>query len=143
MDVWLIWLIAAVVLAGAEALSGDLILVMLAGGAAAGGATAAVTDSPIVSVVVAAVVATLLLLGVRPYARRRLLAGDGGRFGTDRLVGQEALVLQPVDSHGGRVRIDGAEWSARSAEPGSYYALGTPLRVLEIDGATAVVWHGG
>ena len=142
MSAWLIWLLAAVVLAGAEALSGDLILVMLAGGAAAGGITQGATDSFVAAVVVAAVVATLLMLGVRPYARRRLLAGDGGRFGVDRIVGSEALVLEPVDQYGGRVRVQGAEWSARAATPGDWYAAGTPLHVVDVDGATAVVSHG-
>ena len=34
MPVWLIWLIAALALAGAEALTGDMFLLMLAGGIA-------------------------------------------------------------------------------------------------------------
>jgi membrane protein implicated in regulation of membrane protease activity len=44
MPVWLIWLIAALGLAGAEALTGDLFLLMLSGGAlaAAGGLSAQV-----------------------------------------------------------------------------------------------------
>lgn len=143
MSAWVLWLVAAAALAGAEALSGSLFLIMLAGGAAAGGLTEALSGSEIASVLVAAVVAVTLVLGVRPYAQRRLTPGDGGQFGTDRLIGMEALVVAPVDRHGGRVRIAGQEWSARAAEPAAYYALGTSLRVLEIDGATAVVWHGG
>lgn len=140
MDAWVIWLIAALVLAGVETLSGDLILAMLAGGALAGAATNAVTGSFVVSVVVAAVVATLLLFGVRPYARRRFLRGDGGRFGVDRLMGSPARVLQPVDDHDGRVIIQGAEWSARSAVPGHTYPRDASLFVVGIEGATALVW---
>lgn len=140
MSAWLIWLLAALVLAGAEAVSGDLILVMLAGGAAAGGVTQAATGSFVAAVIVAAVVATLLMFGVRPYARRRLLAGDGGRFGIERLVGSEALALEPVDDHHGRVRIQGAEWTARSAVPGHEYPRDSALFVVGIEGATALVW---
>ena len=46
MPAWLIWLIAAGVLAGAEALSADLVLVMLAGGAV-GGSVAALIGLPV------------------------------------------------------------------------------------------------
>jgi membrane protein implicated in regulation of membrane protease activity len=115
---------------------------MLAGGAAAGGITQAASGNFVAAVVVAAVVATLLMLGVRPYARRRLLKGDGGRFGVDRIVGSEAVVIEPVDQYGGRVRVQGAEWSARTADPADWYAAGTPLLVVGVDGATAVVRHG-
>jgi membrane protein implicated in regulation of membrane protease activity len=140
VDAWLVWLIVAAVLAGVETLSGDLILAMLAGGAAAGAATQAATGSFPAAVVVAAVVAVLLLFGVRPYARRRLMAGDGGRFGVDRIMGSPALVVEPVDDHDGRVRVQGAEWSARSAVPGHRYPRDASLFVVGIDGATALVW---
>jgi membrane protein implicated in regulation of membrane protease activity len=98
------------------------------------------TGSVPIAVVVAAVVATVLLFGVRPYARRRLLAGDGGRFGIDRIMGSPAVALEPVDDHQGRVRIQGAEWSARSAVPGHRYPRDASLFVVGIDGATALVW---
>lgn len=141
MPAWLVWLLGALVLAGAEALSGDLILVMLAGGAAAGALTHALSGSFLVSVIVAAGVSVGLLLGVRPYARRRLLRGDGGRFGVDRIMGSPALALAPVDDHDGRVRVQGAEWSARSAVPGTHYPPGASLFVVGVEGATVLVWR--
>ncbi|RFZ62974.1 hypothetical protein BB170200_01677 [Mycobacterium marinum] len=47
MPVALIWLIAALVLAGAEALTGDMFLLMLSGGALAASGISWLTDWPL------------------------------------------------------------------------------------------------
>jgi membrane protein implicated in regulation of membrane protease activity len=50
MHAWLIWIIVAAGLAGAEMLSLDFVLIMLAGGAAAGAVAAGVGVPPAVQV---------------------------------------------------------------------------------------------
>ena len=49
---------------------------------------------------------------------------------------------EQVDDHDGRVKIDGDVWSARSMNPGEVIAAGEQVMVVQIDGATAVVWRG-
>lgn len=142
MPSWSIWLVVAGVLAGGEALGGDLVLVMLAGGAGAGAITAAVGGPFLLQVIIGSLVAILLVAGVRPLAKRHLGAGHGGSFGIERLVGCDAVVVQTVDRHGGRVRLEGQEWSARSFDPTEVLSVGDTVKVLEINGATAVVWNG-
>ena len=139
MPDWLIWIIIAAVLAGAEALSLDLVLVMLAGGAL-GAAAVAPFASPSVQVVVAAVVGAALLLGVRPVARKHLNAHPDTLTGSAALVGKHAVVLKQVDHRGGLIQLNGGAWSARSFEPRQVIAAGSTVSVMEIDGATAVVW---
>lgn len=140
MHAWLIWLIIAAVLAGAEALSLDLVLIMLAGGAG-GGAVAAGLDAPgPVQVLVAIAVALGLLLGVRPVARRHLL-GHEHLTGSAALVGKSAMVLSRVDAHDGRIRLNGGEWSARCFDDAQVIEAGTTVQVMQISGATAVVWN--
>ncbi len=140
MHAWLIWLIAAAVLAGAEALSLDLVLIMLGGGAAGGAITAGAGGSPTLQVLVAIVVALGLLLGVRPVAKRHLL-GREHLTGTEALVGRSAVVLSRVDARDGRVRLNGGEWSARSFDDAQVIEAGTTVQVMQISGATAVVWN--
>jgi membrane protein implicated in regulation of membrane protease activity len=138
---WLIWLIAAGVLAAAEVTSLTFVLIMFAGGALAGALTAAV-GGPVVLQVIVAIVATVALLGgVRPVARRHLMSGTGTTTGSERLVGQEAIVLSEVTAHDGRVRLDGNEWSARAYDKGQILPAGTVVRVMKINGATAEVLH--
>ena len=141
MPTWLIWLIASGAFAAAEAVSLTFVLVMFAGGAAAAALTAAL-GGPVLLQFIVAIVATVALLGVvRPIAQRHLEVGTGTRTGADALVGTEAVVLSEVDVHNGRVRLNGGEWSARSFDRDQVLTAGTVVRVMEISGATAVVWQ--
>jgi membrane protein implicated in regulation of membrane protease activity len=139
---WLIWIIAAAVLAGAEALSLDLVLIMLAGGALVGGAAAAIGLPPLVQVLLAAIASTVLIVGVRPTAQRHLTGHGTTATNTAALIGKEAVVLTPVDFRNGLVRLNGGDWSARSAERHHSFGVGDTVQVVAIDGATAVVWYG-
>ena len=139
MQAWLVWLIIAAVLAGAEALSLDLVLIMLAGGAVAGSITAGAGLPPALQIAVAVAGAAALLGVVRPVAKRHLTV-RGHLTGTDALVGKEAVVLSRVDAQGGRVRLNGSEWSARASDHRQVIEAGTTVQVIEISGATAVVW---
>jgi membrane protein implicated in regulation of membrane protease activity len=49
---------------------------------------------------------------------------------TARLLGRVVVVVQPVDSHGGRVKLGDSEWSARGAPA----AIGDRVRIVDIDG---------
>jgi membrane protein implicated in regulation of membrane protease activity len=138
---WLLWLIAAGVLAAAEVTSLTFVLIMFAGGALAGALTAAAGGPVLLQVIVAIVATVALLAGVRPVARRHLMSGPQTATGADRLVGQEAIVLSEVNAHDGRVRLDGNEWSARAYDEQQVLPAGTVVRVMKISGATAVVLH--
>ena len=63
------------------------------------------------------------------------------RTGTAALVGAPAIVLQRVDSQGGRVRIGGEEWTARAFMPDQVLEPGMKVEVAEIQGATALVYE--
>jgi membrane protein implicated in regulation of membrane protease activity len=139
MPDWLPWLIAAGAFAAAEAASLTFVLLMFAGGALAGSVTAALGGPVLVQFLVAIGVTLALLGGVRPIAQRHLTAGPPAITGTDALVGQEAVVLDQVDARDGRIRLNGAEWSARSFDDAQVLPVGTVVRVLQISGATALV----
>jgi membrane protein implicated in regulation of membrane protease activity len=54
-------------------------------------------------------------------------------------VGSSATVLEQVDRDGGRVKIGGEVWSARSYDEEQVIEPGDHVEVLKIDGATALV----
>lgn len=140
MSAWLVWLIIAAVLAGGEALSGTFVLLMMSGGALGGAITAALGGPVIIQVIVAVVVTLGLVWLVRPVAIRHLNPGPAAITGPEALIGREALVLHQVTRDGGRVRLNGAEWTARAKDPAQDLPAGTRVSVVAIDGATAVVW---
>jgi membrane protein implicated in regulation of membrane protease activity len=142
----LAWIGLALVLAAVEVATLDFFFLMLAGSALAGAVLAGV-GAPFPAQVVLAVVAGFLSVGVlRPVLTRRLGAGTGGQTGTAALVGRTALVVEPVSPRGGRIKLAGEIWSARTAEPDTShpepdetFPPGQTVRVIDIDGATAVV----
>ncbi|MBV9920655.1 MAG: NfeD family protein [Pseudonocardia sp.] len=140
-----LWLIAGVVLIGAEVLSGQFVLLMLGGGAlAAAGVSFLVPDSPVVGGVTFAIAAVLLLFAARPALRKRLESGMAeAPLHTRGLVGRGAVVVARVDGHGGQVRIGGELWSARTLDDHDVIEEGTAVTVMQISGATALVVAAG
>ncbi|GAA0530158.1 membrane protein [Saccharopolyspora subtropica] len=136
----LLWLVAGVVLIAAEVLSGDFVLAML-GAAALGAAGASALGVPLgVDAVVFAVLGLGLIFLARPALKRRMHVQRELKTNVDALVGKHARVEATVDAHGGRVRIDGALWSARAFDETQVIEAGRTVTVMEISGATAVVW---
>jgi membrane protein implicated in regulation of membrane protease activity len=135
------WLVGALGLAGAEALTGDMFLLMLSGGALAAAGSSALLGLPVwVDGFVFLVVSVLLVVLVRPALRRRMLSGVAGDAGIAALEGKHALVLDQVSQHHGQVKLDGEVWSARPLNEHDVYEPGDEVQVMHIDGATAVVW---
>lgn len=142
MPAALIWLVFALGLAGAEALTGDMFMLMLGGGAVAAAATSWLIAWPIwADGAVFLVVSVLLLAVVRPALRRRLLPAKGALTGIAALEGKSALVLGRVGRDQGEVKLDGQVWTARPFNDGDVYEPGESVTVMHIDGATAVVWR--
>ncbi|CAN5444371.1 NfeD family protein [soil metagenome] len=141
MPAALIWLIVGLGLVGAEALTGDMFLIMLGGGALAAAGSNALFDGPVwVDGVVFLVVSLLLLALVRPALRRRLTSAKALETGIEALQGKEALVLEQISQHQGQVKLDGEVWTARPLNNHDVYQPGDQVTVMSIDGATAVVW---
>jgi membrane protein implicated in regulation of membrane protease activity len=142
MAAGVIWLIFALVLAGAEAVSGHMFLLMLGGGALAASATSSLLDWPVwADGAVFLIVSVLLLVLVRPALRRRLTPAQGPPMGIQALEGKSALVLDRVAHDAGQVKLDGQVWTARPFNDGDVYEPGESVTVVHIDGATAVVFR--
>jgi membrane protein implicated in regulation of membrane protease activity len=86
---------------------------------------------------VAGSIASLAVL--RPIATRHLRTPARIRTGTAALVGSRAVVLERVDADGGKVKLAGEVWSARTFDEDDSFEPGQRVEVMRIDGATAVV----
>ncbi|MBI3691710.1 MAG: NfeD family protein [Mycolicibacterium aromaticivorans] len=141
MPAALIWLVFALGLAGAEALTGDMFLLMLSGGALAAAGSSWLLDWPVwADGAVFLVVSVVLLALVRPALRRKFTSGKGLPEPVKALEGKSALVLDRVARHEGQVKLDGEIWTARPYNDNDVYEPGDHVTVMHIDGATAVVW---
>ena len=137
-----IWLVAGVLLAIAELFTLDFVLIMLAAGAFAA-ALAGVVDASIpIQALVFALVSTAGLVAVRPAIRKRLHRGaDPAVMGVDAIEGSEATVIEQIAEGRGMVKIGGELWSARPYDVTQVIDAGEQVRVVEVRGATALVWR--
>jgi len=137
-----VWIILAAVLGIAEMLTLTAALGLLSVAALAAAAAAALGGNAFAQFAIFAAVAVAGLALVRPLVRRQLQArlGPQHRFGVAALVGRQARVVQEVTGHAGRVRIGGEEWSARSYDETLVIPPGTTVDVIQIEGATALVY---
>ena len=135
---WALWLTVFLVFAVVEMLTLDLFFIMLGGGALAGLAASLGGADLWLQIVIFSVVSLLMVGFVRPVALKHLRSSPADqRSNIERLIGESALVMEPVSQSGGLVKIGGDVWSARS-ETG-VLAPGQHAVVSAIDGATAVV----
>ena len=139
MPAWLVWAIVAAALAVGEIFTPGLFFL--------GPIALAAVVAGVVALVGAAAWLQLLVFiaasvgFLRPLARRHLHMPQISRTGTAALVGAQAVVTTRVDGTGGRVRIGGEEWSARSYADDAVYEPGTRVEVVRIEGATALVYQ--
>ncbi|MFD1939212.1 MULTISPECIES: NfeD family protein [Nonomuraea] len=140
MDDWVIWIILAVVLGVAEIFSLTAALGLLAASALLTSLVAAAgLPIPLQFLVFTAASAAGLLV-VRPIAMRSIRQPPHQRFGVEALVGKSAYVVSEVTGRSGLVRIGGEEWTARAYDETVVIPAGATVDVIEIEGATALVY---
>ncbi len=84
----------------------------------------------------------LALVVARPLAQRRLHpVGDGTRTGIDALKGRPRSCSSRSTEHRGLVKIGGEEWTARAFDATQVLEPGQKVEVVDIKGATALVWR--
>lgn len=140
IDAWVWWLIAAAGLGIPLVVTAMPEFGMFAVGAVAGSVTAGLGGGVVAQVLVFVAVSVALLAVVRPIAVRHRAQQPQLATGIEALKGKQAVVLERVDaSGGGRIKLAGEIWSARSLDSGQAYEVEQEVVVVDIEGATAIV----
>jgi membrane protein implicated in regulation of membrane protease activity len=134
-----VWLVAGFVLIAAEVLSTRFVLIMMGIGALAAAGSAELGAGPGWEVAVFAGTSLALTTLARPVIMRRLHTAPVPT-NVEALVGDKAIVVNTVDAHGGKIKLRGELWSARTFDETEVLEPGRAVRVMTISGATAVVW---
>ncbi|MFI6395342.1 NfeD family protein [Nonomuraea sp. NPDC050547] len=140
MEDWVIWIILAVVLGVAEIFTLTAALGILGVASLLTAATAALGLPIPLQLLVFTLSSAAGLFTVRPIAMRHIRQPQLKRFGIEALVGKPAYVISEVTGRDGRVRIGGEEWSARAYDETLVIPTGATVDVIEIEGATALVY---
>jgi membrane protein implicated in regulation of membrane protease activity len=138
---WIVWLIVAAVLGVAELVTMTFAFGLIAVAAIVAAVVGAFHFDLAVQLAAFVVAAGGGLLFVRPVAIRHLKQPPALRTGPAALVGRSAIVLQEVNEHSGRIRIDGEEWTSRPyLDESLVIPVGARVDVMQIKGATALVY---
>jgi membrane protein implicated in regulation of membrane protease activity len=140
VDVWLIWLILAVVLGIAEILTLTAALGIL-GVAALVTAVGAAAGIPVpIQLVVFVAASAGGIVFLRPVVRGHLTRPAIHVFGPAAHAGKTARVVSEIHGENGQIRIDGEDWSARTYDESLVIPVGVVVDVLEIKGVIALVY---
>ncbi len=133
-----IWAIGGLLLLIAEMVAPGFFLVFLGVAAIATGLFTILFDLGLAPQLVLFVIYTGLavMIGKRWYGEPdHANQAIGLNDPSDRMVGKSVTVVEPVDEHGGRVRVGDGEWSAR----GGPAAAGARVRVTAVQGNCLLV----
>jgi membrane protein implicated in regulation of membrane protease activity len=137
MDQWLswLWVAMAVIFAVAEIFTAGFFLICFGIGAAAAAAMAFLGFAPVIQLAVFVGVSVVAVYVARPFADR-VSGPNTHQVGIDRVIGQQAMVLETIDPARGRglVRVGQERWSAQAAD-GAPIAAGTVVEVVSVEGA--------
>ncbi len=139
MPAWVIWMIAAGVLAVGEIFSLSFFLGPIAVAAVLAAVAALAGAGAALQIVIFTLASVASLLVLRPIARRHLHTPAQIRTGTAALIGERAVVIDRVDADGGTVKLKGEVWTARPYDEDEVLEPGARAHVMEIQGATALV----
>ena len=137
---WIVWLVVAAVLGVAELMTTTFALGIIAIGALVAAGVGAMHLAIPLQLLAFVVASAAGLDFVLPIARRHVKQPPLLKTGPAALVGRSARVLEEVTEHGGRVRIGGEIWSARSYDESLIIPVGRVVDVMQIEGATALVY---
>lgn len=137
---WIVWLIVAAVLGVAELVTTTLAFGLIAVAALVAAAVGAVHLSIPLQLAAFVVAAGAGLGFVRPIALKHVRQPPALRTGAAALVGRSAIVTQEVSEHGGRIKIDGEEWTSRPYDETLVIPAGSRVDIMQIKGATALVY---
>ncbi|MFJ4880735.1 NfeD family protein [Streptomyces sp. NPDC088745] len=137
---WVLWLLAAGVLGVAEFLTLTLVFGLLAGAALVAAVVAGAGVGVLGQFVAFGVAAVAGLVIARPVALRLMTRTPLTREGSDALIGKTAEVIQEITATRGLIKVAGEVWSARALDESHVIPVGTLVDVMEIEGATALVY---
>jgi membrane protein implicated in regulation of membrane protease activity len=139
-----LWIVLGIALAIAEAFTATFLIIFFSVGALAAAGVAALGAPLLLQVIVFAIVSGLSIGTLRPiilkHARPALESGDTP-IGMEAIEGSHGTVLEEVDGAHGMINLGGEMWQARSFDGTEIYLPGERVRVVRVNGATAIVWR--
>lgn len=130
-NMWLAWVLLAILCLILELASGDFFIMCFAIGALCSMLVSLGIDSIVAQIIAFAVFSIISILFVRPVVLRYLHRKEDARLSNaDALIGRQGKIVEAVEQGGyGRVQIDGDYWKAKTLD-GSALETGMDVEII-------------
>ena len=136
---WIVWLGVMVVFGILEVATVNMVSLWFVGGAAAALITQLLGGNVWLQIAVFLVVSAILLACLRPFAKK-FITPNKTATNADMAIGRQAYLTETVDNlrGTGALKLDGKEWSARSAN-GDTLPKGQLVTIVKLEGVKLYV----
>ncbi len=133
------WLALVIVFAVIEMMTVGFVSICFSVGALAALIATALNTNIQMQIIIFVVISMLSIIFLRPFVKKFIVKSDT-KTNVDSLVGAEGIVTLAINNNEdvGQIRVQGAIWTARS-KMNEEIAVGTKVRVLQIQGVKAIV----
>lgn len=137
----IVWLVAALIFLGVEALTVGLATIWFAAGAVVALILSFINVPVPVQVVVFLVVSIGLLVSTRKIFVEKLKAG-AEKTNVDAVIGAKAVVISPILPYEvGQVKVGGQVWSAIGKNPEDTFEKDQLVKITSVEGVKVIVTH--
>lgn len=136
MEMWIIWMIVAILLVVVEVMTQMLLAICFAAGALVAMISSLLGVDLVWQIVIMAIVSIIVYFTALPMFRRfhNNKTSHSARTGMDALLGRRCVVTKEIlPGKTGRVRIDGDNWQAIAPEVMEMIPVGTEVEVISYD----------
>ena len=135
----ILWLVLTIVFALVEAVTPQLISIWFAGGAIVAFVTSLFRIPMYAQLIIFVSVSVVLLILTRPFVKK-MLKVEPEAMNSDAKIGRIGIVTEDIDNIKsiGTVKLDGLEWSAKSAND-TLILKDTQVKIVAIEGVKLVV----
>lgn len=130
------WLVAALLLAGLEMLSGTFYLLAIASGLACGALAAWLGGNLSIQITTAAIVGLLAVIGLHRWKKKHLPPAEANG---SMEIGRRVSIAQWLDERHARVNYRGTQWDGELAEGAK--AGQTHYYIVAVEGTTLILHH--
>ena len=137
MEMWMIWLIAAVIFAIIEIYTPSFFIIWFSVGSVAAAISSIFTDNELIQLSVFVAVSAIFTFSTKKLADKFINKKNSYKTNSDKLIGDIGIVTDTIDpfKNEGRIKISGESWKATSND-GSIIEKDTTVVVEKIDGVT-------
>lgn len=140
MEMWVIWIIAAVVFGIIELSTTSFFIIWFSIGSICAAVTSVYTNIIYFQIFIFLLVSTVLLAYTRPIVKKFMDSKQPHKTNVDNMIGQKGIVTADINPlvAKGQIKVKGEYWTANSADQ-SVIEKDTVVVVKEIKGVTAIV----